>query len=113
MEILTNPETTASAEGTDTPGGDFSRPLCSRLSRRQAKRLAKKKTIAHVLNLVRDWQADGMPSSDNGIEPDAEEAWKVVAWLQRRLRIHSANDPHHQRGDGEASKSGVQSAFGA
>lgn len=29
MEILTNPETIASTEGSDLPVGDFSRPLCS------------------------------------------------------------------------------------
>ena len=29
MEILTNPETIASTEGSDLPVGDFSQPLCS------------------------------------------------------------------------------------
>jgi hypothetical protein len=31
MEILTNPETVSTAEGTDSPVGDFSQPPCSEI----------------------------------------------------------------------------------
>lgn len=59
------------------------------LAAREKKRISKKKAIAHILSLVRDWQTDGMPSSDNGIEPDSDEVWAVAEWLQKRIRRYS------------------------
>lgn len=68
----------------DAPGSQF--------TARDLLRLAKKQAVICCLNLVRNWQVDGMPSSDNGISPDADEVWKVVEWLQKRLKRYSAND---------------------
>jgi hypothetical protein len=89
-------ETTPTAMNGETTSKEPSDPgrmeaIVGGLSARDRKRLAKKKAVSHILHLVRDWQTDGMPSSDNGIEPDADEVWVVVEWLQKRLRRHSAN----------------------
>lgn len=80
------PSPTGELVGVDVPR------IVRGLSARETKRIAKKKALSHVLHLVRDWQTDGMPSSDNGIEPDADEVWIVVEWLQKRIRRYSAND---------------------
>jgi hypothetical protein len=45
-------------------------------------------------------------------QQESEEALSGIRAFLNQNRSGS-NDPHHQRGSGEASKSGVQSAFGA
>ncbi len=64
---------------------------CSPISKREMLRLERKKAAVCCLNLVRNWQVDGMPSANNGINPDADEVWRFVAYLQKRIRRHSAN----------------------
>ena len=67
-------------------------------SKREQIRLRKKQAALCCYNLIRNWQVDGVPSS--GIEPDSDEVWRIVEWIQRRIEKHSkakAKSPDHRK----------------
>lgn len=62
-------------------------------SARGRKKLARRKTIAVITNLIRDWQADGGDCKGDGIQPDADEAWAILVWLRKRSERLKPNTP--------------------
>lgn len=54
---------------------------------KQQRNLARRKTIAAVTNFIRSWQMDGMPGANDHFEASSDEAFEILAWLERRRKI--------------------------